>query len=352
KTFTVTLDSATNALINPVANTGTATIQNDDAQPTVSISPASLTQAEGNSDTTPFSFDITLSNPSSVPVTVSYSTADGTATLADSDYTDTNETLTFTPGTPLTQTVTIDATGDSTFEPDETFTIAIDSATNATVDPLADAAIATIQNDDAQPTVSISPATLSQQEGDSGTTATSFTVSLSNPSGEVVTVSYSTNDGTATLVDGDYTDNDGTLTFNPGGSLSQTVTVLVNGETKVETDEDFTVTLDSATNATIAAGSATGTIVNDDVNQAPVVTNQSFTLDENSPNATSVGVVVASDPNTGDTLSFAIAGGTGSSAFSVNSATGEITVTDTSQLDFESNSSFTLDIEVSDGSLT
>jgi hypothetical protein len=137
-----------------------------------------------------------------------------------------------------------------------------------------------------QPTVSITPATITQLEGDSGTTAYTYTVNLSNPSNQVVTVDYSTNDGSATVADGDYIDNDGTLTFNPGEPLSQEITILVNGDTNVEEDETFTLTLDSVTNGTFTGNAATletiGTIENDDVN-AGVLTfsNAQFAINEN-----------------------------------------------------------------------
>src|SRR2546430_5583237 len=54
----------------------------------------------------------------------------------------------------------------------------------------------------------------------------------------------------ATVADADYVPASGTVTFAPG-STSQTVTVLVNGDTKFEPTEDFFVNLDTPINATI-----------------------------------------------------------------------------------------------------
>ncbi|MCA9171411.1 MAG: cadherin domain-containing protein, partial [Planctomycetales bacterium] len=51
------------------------------------------------------------------------------------------------------------------------------------------------------------------------------------------------------------------------------------------------------------------------VNDAPVIENQAFSVDENSPNGTVIGQVVASDVDTGDTLDFAITAGSGQSVF-------------------------------------
>jgi hypothetical protein len=61
----------------------------------------------------------------------------------------------------------------------------------------------------------------------------------------------------------------GTVTFASGES-SQTITVNVIGDSNVEQDEGFTVSLSSASKATIATASAGGTIMKDDT-AAPLV---------------------------------------------------------------------------------
>ena len=273
--FTVTLNSASNATINPTADISVGIIENDDTPPPtpqVSISPPTISQPEGDSGTTLYIYTITLSNASGQIVTVDYTTNDGSATLADSDYQDNDGILTFNPGEPLTQQIVVAVNGDIKFEADEDFTVTLNSASNATIDPVGDTAIGIIENDDAMPTISISPPTISQPEGDSGTTLYIYTVTLSNASDQTITVDYTTNDGSATLADNDYQDNDGSLTFNPGEPLTQQIIVAVNGDTDVENDEDFTVTLNSATNANInaSADTSTGIIVNDDTPPPPV----------------------------------------------------------------------------------
>lgn len=85
-----------------------------------------------------------------------------------------------------------------------------------------------------------------------------------------------------------------------------------------------------------------------DVNEPPVIAPQSFMVTENSPNGTSVGTVVASDPNMADTLSFAITGGNVRQGFAINPTTGEITVNNFKALDFESTPVFNLTIHVTD----
>src|SRR5262249_17460063 len=82
----------------------------------------------------------------------------------------------------------------------------------------------------AAPTVSIN--SVSQLEGNSGTTAYTFTVSLSAASTSTVTVNYATANGTASA-GSDYLATSGTLTFAPG-QTQQTITVYANGDTVYE----------------------------------------------------------------------------------------------------------------------
>jgi Ca2+-binding RTX toxin-like protein len=105
---------------------------------------------------------------------------------------------------------------------------------------------------------------VAQQEGDTGATAFTFTVSLSRASAFPTTVDFATADGTATVANNDYQPTAGTLTFSPG-ETTKTVTVLVNGDAPVEPDETFFVNLSNATNGTIIDSQGQGTILNDDV---------------------------------------------------------------------------------------
>jgi hypothetical protein len=103
---------------------------------------------------------------------------------------------------------------------------------------------------------------VSVTEGNSGSTSATFTVTLSAASASAVSVGYATADGTATA-GSDYTATSGTLTIAAGGT-SGTISVPVLGDTTAESSETFTVSLSSATNATVADGQGTGTIVDDD----------------------------------------------------------------------------------------
>ncbi len=119
----------------------------------------------------------------------------------------------------------------------------------------------------AQPVPSLSISDVTVTEGNAGTVAAVFTVSLSASSASLVTVDYATANGSATA-GSDYVATSGTLTFNPG-TTSQSVTVTVNGDTVVEPDETFFVNLTNPTNATLAKGQGQGTILNDDTAPPP-----------------------------------------------------------------------------------
>jgi hypothetical protein len=103
---------------------------------------------------------------------------------------------------------------------------------------------------------------VSGAEGDAGTRAFVFTVQASGPLKSTATVSFATGNGTA-VAPGDYVSTSGTLSFDRRNK-ARTVTVQVVGDTADEQDEAFEVRLSAANGATIADGTAIGTIVDDD----------------------------------------------------------------------------------------
>jgi hypothetical protein len=98
-------------------------------------------------------------------------------------------------------------------------------------------------------------------EGDSGTTAAVFDVTLDTTSGDTITVDWTTTDGTADS--SDYAPDSGMVTFNPG-QTSKTVSVNVYGDTDEESNETFYVDLSNVTNAAIGDDRGVGTINDDD----------------------------------------------------------------------------------------
>jgi hypothetical protein len=112
----------------------------------------------------------------------------------------------------------------------------------------------------ALPSISVADITIS--EGSSGTKNATFTVTLSSASASAVSVNYATRNGTATA-GSDYAAASGTLSF-AAGQTSKTVNVPVIGDAVFESDETFYLDLSAAVGATLARGTATGTISNDD----------------------------------------------------------------------------------------
>ena len=127
-------------------------------------------------------------------------------------------------------------------------------------------ATGTILNDDAAPALSIGDVSI--LEGNSGTSNVQVPVTLSAPSGQTVTVAYSTAPGTASA-GSDFTTTTGTLTI-PAGSTSLSIPVPIVGDVLNEPDEAFTVSLSNPVGATIARGLATVTILDDDKPQVSV----------------------------------------------------------------------------------
>nr|WP_311549696.1 putative Ig domain-containing protein [Xanthomonas arboricola] len=237
-------------------NSATGTIANDD-QPSLSINDVSVN--EGNAGTTNATFTVSLSQPAGAGgVSFDIATADGTAT-AGVDYVASSLTGQTIPAGSSSATFTVLVNGDTLSEPNETFFVNVSNVTGATV---ADAqGLGTIVNDDAVPSLSIDD--VSVNEGNSGTTTATFTVSLSAASGQTVSVNYATANGSATA-GSDYVARSGTLTFTPG-TTAQGVAITVNDDTAVEPNETFSVGLSGASNASIARATGTGTILNDDV---------------------------------------------------------------------------------------
>ena len=224
--------------------------------PTLKINDVS--KAEGNSGTTAYTFTITLSPASTGTVKVKYATANGTA-RAGSDYTALPATLlTFSPGQ-TSKKVTVKVTGDTTPEANETFFVNLSAAKGATL--FDGQGLGTLLNDEG-PVLKIN--NVSKAEGNSGTTAYPFIVTLSPASTGTVTVKYATANGTATA-GSDYTALPATLlTFSPG-QTSKRVTVNFTGDTTPEANETFFVNLSAAKGATLFDGQGKGTLLNDDL---------------------------------------------------------------------------------------
>ena len=240
ESFTVELSNPNRATVSD--GTGAVTIEADPI-PELRISDAAPV-AEGNDAV----FTVSLSTPSSQVVTVEYTTEDGTAD-AGSDYTTIAETLTFSPGQ-TTKIIRVPVLVDSTQESSETFTVELSTPMGTT---LADSTGLGTITADPLPGLSIGNAEPVAEGG-----AAVFTVTLVPASNHVVTVTYSTVDGTA-VADADFTPTSGTLTFNPN-QTTKTIRVPILRDTVHEPSETFTVELSNPGGSTLADPIGVGTI--------------------------------------------------------------------------------------------
>ena len=139
--FFVNLSGATNADI--LDGQGVGTIVDDDPAPTLSINDASI--LEGDKGYKTMKFDITLTGATENWVSVNFSTANGTATLADQDYLAGSGAVYFSPGTTTAQ-VSVQIKGDKVKELDETLFVNLGGASNAVI--VDGIGLGTIRDDD------------------------------------------------------------------------------------------------------------------------------------------------------------------------------------------------------------
>lgn len=226
--------------------------------PTIAIADVSVN--EGNSGSSNATFAISLSQAAAAPVTFDIATGNGTAT-AGSDYVARNLTGQSIAAGATSATFTVAVNGDTTVEANETFTVTLSNVGGAT---LGDGqAVGTIVNDDTSSLPQLSINDVSVREGQRGTRTTTFTVRLSSAATGAVTYNIATGNLTATA-GSDYVAKSLVGQTIASGATSKTFAVTVNGDTLLEPNETFSVTVSNVVGASTADGYAVGTIVNDE----------------------------------------------------------------------------------------
>ena len=155
----------------------------------------------------------------------------------------------------------------------------------------------------------------------------------------------------ATDVDGD------TLTYTLGGTdVSSFSIVSTSGQLQTSAALDYETQTSYSVTITVSDGTATDTItvtINvTDINEAPSFTDGDSiarSIDENTVSGTNIGSVVSATDEDGEILTYSL-GGTGASSFSIDSTTGQLQTN--ASLDYETKSSYSVSISVSDGTLT
>ena len=299
--FTVTLTPASTLLsgVSIADAEATGTITNDDSA-TISIGDDSASEGAD------LVFDLTLSAPVSQAVSLTWSTVGGTAT-ASTDFVATTSAAVSFPANSTSTRITVQTTADDVVELDEDFTVRLATSTPLLSGlSIADAeATGTITNDDSA-TISIGDDSAS--EGDS----VDFTVTLSAPVSQAVSLSWATADGAAASST-DYTATTGVVSFS-ANSTTGTITVQTQEDAVVEPDESFSVTISGSslpTNVTIADAEATGTITNDDTATITIA-------DASAEEGDSVGFVVTLSASVSEDSSFTWSTADGTAASSTD----------------------------------
>jgi uncharacterized repeat protein (TIGR01451 family) len=311
--FVVNLSSPVNATLARAQGIGT--ILNDDAPPALSINDISV--PEGNSGTTPAVFTVRLAGATELPVTVAYSTADGTG-KAGVDYQATSGTLSFNPGE-STKSITVQVIGNTIYQLDRTFVVNLTSPTSATTAKAQ--GVGTIKDDDPAPVLAINDATL--YEGKSGTTNAIFTVTLAGQTALEARVNFATVDGNA-IAGRDYIATAGTLVFAPG-ETSKNVPIQVIGSTVFEPTKVFYVGLSDSVAATLGRTPGKGTILNDNV--LPSVSVADVTVKEGDVGTTDAAftLTLSAPSSVPVSVDFATADGTAKAGTDYLAASGTVT---------------------------
>ena len=297
QTVTVSYTPGTNKIRdrwgNGAAQIAGRSVRNDSLEPSLSIEPVTVGEGGGAA-----SFTVRLNVSSGEQVTVDYATADGTAAMG-SDYTAASGALTFAPGE-TAKPITVMIADDAVDEDDESFSVTLSEAVNASIEQ--PAAAGTIEDDDTRG-VRVSRTALLVAEGGNST----YTVVLSSQPTGPVTVTPSVSDNT------DVTPSPPVLTFTATTwNAAQTVTVTAAQDTDAE--EDTATVAHTVAGADYGANSVTAadvavTVTDDD-------TSSGVTLSVNP-------AAVAEDAGgTVVTVTAELAGGTRSAATTVAVAVG------------------------------
>ena len=146
-------------------------------------------------------------------------------------------------------------------------------------------------------------------EGNSGTTTNAlFTLQLSSPSSQIITVGYVTTDITATA-GSDYRLTNGSVIFNPG-QTTKTIMVTVLGDNLSESTEFYGVVLTNLVNVTAGVSQGLGTITDDD--PLPSLSISDGSISEGNSGTNNMQFTVTISPLSGQLVSFNFATTNGS----------------------------------------
>ena len=315
--FTLNLSTPVNAQLGIAVGQGL--IRDFASLPVLQVKGATV--VEGDAGTQNAAFVVSLSTASATPVTVAYTTVNGTAT-AGNDFTATAGTLTFAPGV-TQQTINVPIKGDTVDEYNNTFNVQLSNPAGATIDVAA--AQGLIYNNDA-PTVASLANTATINEPAAGTMVTlTMTASLSAPSGKPVNVHWQTSDDGTAIPGRNYVDQVGVFTFAPG-TTTQTFTVTVMGDGVKRPNGTFSIKMQSELeNANYGNRYTLVTIV--DTNTVPAITLTPASITEGNTGTKNLVFTAALSAAVAQavTVTYTTSAGTATAGTDYTEATGTIT---------------------------
>ena len=261
ETFSVLLGvTSTNATLGNPTTAVVTIFDNDGVGSTVQFNPTSYSAKETpGKSTVNLTVTATRFGDPNTPITVNYTTSDGTA-MAGSDYERSSGTVTFGPGE-TQATISITILDDSLVENAENFFVALSDAVGATIGNNSTATVTIADDDSPNATIGFSASSYDVNEGAGAVT---LTVTRSGGLAFAATVNYATHDDDPPRSDSaragtNYVATSGTLTFAPG-QTSKTIQVPIIDEGTADPTLRFTVTLTDANGTGFVGGQNTATV--------------------------------------------------------------------------------------------
>jgi hypothetical protein len=306
--FSVRLSNLVNAA-PPEKNTTYAamTILSEDAQPRVRVTADSIVREGNAGDRRPSTFTVQLldatgavlppADAPQLPVSFTWKTVDSSAKtsvvgISDSDFVQVaSDSVTMVLGAVKT-TLTVRVKGDIYAEDTlEFFKVLLTPNINLSSAGSVLGAVGTIRDDDQPPVLTLTG--VRQLEGNAGVSSFVISANLNEISARTIHFDWSTIEGTATVADADYQIVTNRRDSIPSGRLTPLLplSVYVNGDTRLENDETFSVKVTNlagatfAKNGTIDRDTVVSAILNDDAKPFLFVKNAVSVL-ERTPTAT------------------------------------------------------------------
>ena len=252
ETFWISLSNAVNAVIAEGSGIAVGTILDDDVT-TIAIGDADAYEADGT-----IGFPVTLSPASARPVTVRYTTFDGSATQPD-DYTAASATLTI-PAQTTTATIAVTLTDDTFTEEAESFIVRLSDPADAEIATAE--AVGVILDDDDLPVLSLEDIFGREDDG-----LLDWSVNLSRPSNREVTVDYTTAGHLSCPPTPAFELVSGTLVFEPGSTTAAFELPLVDNSISCDPYwriEEVRATLSNPMNAQLGVLHSASAYIHDD----------------------------------------------------------------------------------------